>query len=300
MIRHRSGKTDTDRAGRWHSRAVSTDLPRFPPAEARKALRQEVGFGCPVPRCRSPFLEYHHFDPEWHLEQHHRQEGLIPLCSTHHAQAEAFTVDQLRQFKKLAHDHPAPGTFQWLRQELVGVVGSGIYHETPILVAIGNQPLIWFNRDELGHALLNVRMLTASSQARLCIQDNDFVLRGQPTDFESPPSGRLLRIRYDNGDYLRVEFREFKSLEAACNKFDHIPSDHMQFMIQTWPATFVIINMKVGGTGIQFSPNWTRWSAKGRGRTLIVSHSQVGLVLPAQLPAASARRGRAASADDQG
>jgi hypothetical protein len=138
------------------------------------------------------------------------------------------------------------------------VVGSGIYHETPILVAFGDQPLIWFNRDELGHALLNVRMLTGSNQPRLLIQDNDFVVRGDPTDFESPPSGHLLRVRYDNGDYLSVEFREFKSLEIACKKFEHIPQTDMQHLIRNWPMTFVIIRMKVGGTGVQFGPNWTK------------------------------------------
>ena len=272
-------EADTHRCGYWHNWMVPDDLTRFPPAYVRKALRHEVGFGCPVPKCRSPFLEYHHFDPEWHVEHHHRQEGLIPLCAKHHAQADAFTVVQLRQFKKLAHDRPAHDTFQWLRHELVGVVGSGIYHETPILVAFKNQPLIWFNRDELGHALLNVRMLTRSGQPRLLIQDNDFVVRGAPTDFESPPSGHLLRVRYDNGDYLRVEFREFKSLEAACKKFEHIPQADIRGLVQNWPMTFVIIRMKVGGTGIQFSPNWTRWSAKGKGRVLVISHCQVGLVL---------------------
>jgi hypothetical protein len=83
--------------GSW---LMPSDLARVPPADVRRALRLEVGFGCPVPRCRSPFLEYHHFDPEWHVEHHHRLEGLIPLCPTHHAQAAAFTIDQLRQFKK--------------------------------------------------------------------------------------------------------------------------------------------------------------------------------------------------------
>src|SRR4051812_5561180 len=99
---------------------VSDELSRDPPAEVRRTLRREVGFGCPIPRCRSPFLEYHHFDPEWHVEHHHRPEGLIPLCPTHHAQAAAFTVTQLRELKAAAHHRPASGRFEWLRRELVG------------------------------------------------------------------------------------------------------------------------------------------------------------------------------------
>jgi hypothetical protein len=177
---------------------MPSDLARVPPADVRKGLRREVGFGCPVPRCRSTFLEYHHFDPEWHIQHHHAPEGLIPLCPTHHAQAEAFTVDQLREFKQLARNRPATGRFEFLRRDLVGAVGGCLYHETPVLVRDGftNTDVIWFSRDEFGHALLNVRMGTTSDEERMWIQDNDFMVRGAPVDFETPPSGRLLRARY--------------------------------------------------------------------------------------------------------
>lgn len=276
----RSMNSITAGTERWEHERVVSDLPRVPPSDVRKALRREVGFGCPVPRCRSPFLEYHHFDPEWHVEHHHRLEGLIPLCPTHHAQAAAFTIEQLRQFKNRAHDRPAAGRFEWLRRELVGAVGSGLYHETPIMVQFRGIPVVWFSRDELGHALLNVRMITAAAgQERMCIQDNDFVLLGAPTDFESPPSGHKLRVRYDNGDYLRVEFREFRTLQAACNKFAHVPQADIQRIAPTWPQTFVLITMKVGGTPIQFGPTWTKWSPRGRGQTIITSYCRVGLSL---------------------
>jgi hypothetical protein len=36
------------------------------------ALRREVNLGCPVAGCGSPFLTWHHFDPPWKLEHHHR------------------------------------------------------------------------------------------------------------------------------------------------------------------------------------------------------------------------------------
>jgi hypothetical protein len=134
---------------------------RTPPATVRRILRSEVGFGCPIPRCRSPFLEYHHFDPEWHVEQHHRPEGMIPLCPTHHAQASAFSQQQLRELKTAAQERgPATGRFEWLRRDIVGAVGGCLYHETPILVQLRNEPMVWFERDEVGHALLNVALLT--------------------------------------------------------------------------------------------------------------------------------------------
>ena len=256
-------------------------IPRDPPADVRRFLRQEVRFGCPVPQCRSPFLEYHHFDPEWHVEHHHRLEGLIPLCPTHHAQAAAFTVDQLRQFKSTAHERPeASGRFAWLRRELVGAVGGCLYHETPVLVQVGSEPMVWFNRDELGHALLNVRMLTTPGHEmdRIRIQDNDFIVRGTPTDLECPPSGRLLRVRYANGDYMRVEFREIRSLQAASRRFPQIRQDALAVVCRDWPLTFVIVTMSAGGTSVRFGPTLTRLPRGNVMKGCVVSHCSVGLV----------------------
>jgi len=72
-------------------------------------LRKEVGFGCPAPKdtksalaCGNPFLEYHHFDPPWHVEYHHKPEGMVALCSAHHKKADkgAFTKEQILRMKR--------------------------------------------------------------------------------------------------------------------------------------------------------------------------------------------------------
>ena len=221
-------------------------------------------------------MQYHHFDPPWHIEHHNRPAGIIPLCPTHHAQAEAFTVEQLRDFKKIAHQNPATGRFEWLRQDLIGAVGGALYHETPVLVQYRSQPVIWFNRDELGNALLNVRMLSTSSELRMQILDSDFVVVGDPVNFETPPNGRLLRARYQNGDYLRIEFRSIKSPEVAAKKFPHIRSDWMTDIIQTWPSTFVMISTQVGGTPYRFGPTMTKIE-QGEMKGSIFSRGNVGL-----------------------
>jgi hypothetical protein len=255
-------------------------LQRNPPAEVRRQLRREVGFGCPVPRCRSPFLEYHHFDPEWHVENHHRPEGLIPLCPTHHAQAGAFSVEQLRHMKDVAAVRvPAAGRFLWLRRELVGAVGGCVCHETPVLVQMGDEPMVWFNRDEIGHALLNVRMLTTAGNEseRIRIEDNDFSLRGNPIDFECPPSGRLLRVRDANGDYMRVAFREVRTPEAAERAFPHINSGNFGWLQAVWPLTFVMISMHAGGTTVRFGPTMTRLPGNNTIRGAMMSHCGVGV-----------------------
>lgn len=79
---------------------------RTPPARIRERLRREVGFGCPVKGCGSPYLTWHHFDPPWSKHEHHEPNGMIALCREHHDQADAgaFTKDQLRAFKVATSD----------------------------------------------------------------------------------------------------------------------------------------------------------------------------------------------------
>ncbi len=79
---------------------------------------------------------------------------MIPLCPTHHAQADAFTLEQLREMKTAAPARQPTGRFAWLLRELVAVVGGCLYHETPVLIQYRNEPMVWFRRDDLGHALL--------------------------------------------------------------------------------------------------------------------------------------------------
>jgi hypothetical protein len=74
---------------------------RDPYRDVKRRLRREVGFTCPVEGCGNPYLTWHHFDPPWRVEHHHRPEGMIALCLEHAAQADndAFTHDQLRALK---------------------------------------------------------------------------------------------------------------------------------------------------------------------------------------------------------
>jgi hypothetical protein len=139
--------------------------------------------------------------------------------------------------------------------------------------------MVWFNRDAEGHALLNARMLTTAGheQERIRIQDNDFIVRGTPADFETPPSGRLLRVRYGNGDYMRVEFREIRSLEAAAGRFPHVRQDGIAMIESAWPMTFVIITMRAGGTDVRFGPTSTRLPGNNTISGGVISRCGVGL-----------------------
>src|SRR5436190_194003 len=130
-------------------------MDRTPPVSVRRALRAEVGFGCPVSGCANPYLEYHHFDPPWHEREHHDAAGMIALCAEHHRKADAgaFTGQQLRHMKR-SDDKAVAGRFDWLRNNLLAVVGGSLYYDTPVILQFRGERAIWFERDESGHMLL--------------------------------------------------------------------------------------------------------------------------------------------------
>ena len=234
------------------------DLPRTPPAEVRRELRREVGFGCPVSNCGNPYLEYHHFDPPWAQEHHHDPARMIALCATHHAQAAAWTADQLRSMKTIPKDRPeVHGRFEWMREDVLAVVGGNFFYETPNILLFRGQPMIWFNRDEERRLLLNLRMLTTSGLPRARLVDNDWIIRGEPIEVESPPNGRRLRVRYDNGDDLSIEFQEWADSAALDSEY---PRALALGQVLRFPLVTAGVTLNVGGTDYQFGPTTTHLS----------------------------------------
>ncbi len=164
---------------------------RTPPAKVMQILRTEVGFGCPVPNCGNPYLEWHHFNPVWKDKEHHNPEGMIALCAEHHKKADVggFTNEQLHKFKLQGKKsfEKIKGRFDWLRNKLIVVIGGNLFYETLNILQIGTKPIIWLRRDENGYLLLNFRMLTLSGENRLILEDNNWLQQGDLSDFECPP-----------------------------------------------------------------------------------------------------------------
>ncbi|MBD2101667.1 hypothetical protein [Leptolyngbya sp. FACHB-261] len=147
------------------------------------------------------------------------------------------------------------GRFSWMRNDLLAVIGGNFFVRTPTIFTFRSEKRIWLERDEDGYLLLNVHMLSASGLPRARINNNYWIAKGDPSDLECPPSGKLLRIRYDNGDDLRVEFTELASLEAALARYSECPERLREHV--TFPVTAVEVQMNVGGTDIRFGPKQT-------------------------------------------
>jgi hypothetical protein len=253
---------------------------RTPPIEVRRQLRREVGFECPVPGCGSPYLYWHHFDPAWRERQHHDPAGMIAVCGLHHPQADqgAFTTDQLREMK--AHgaerNREVQGRLEWTREDLLTVVGGNFYYETPIPVRFRDQAVVGLTRDERGQLLLDTNMLSASRDPRMAIQENFWIVRGNPLDVECPPHGRLVSAEYTNGDRLRVEFIPDLDASALASRYPGAGLDRARANLPD-RVTAVEIQMRVGGTEMEFGPRETRLPGGSLMRNYFASHCGVGL-----------------------
>ncbi len=248
---------------------------RTPPIEVRRRLRHEVGFGCPANECGNPYLEWHHFDPPWSEREHHDPAGMVALCGEHHSKADAgtYTADQLHAFKG-NRAALASGQFEWMRNDLLVVVGGNFYHETPIAVQRGEQPLVWLNRDDDGYLLLNLHMLTAGQEPRAMMQDNFWVALGSPTDLECTPSGKRLKVEYANDDQLKVEFFPLNSVDEVDVRY---PEAHAASWPISFPITAVEVQMKIGGTDFGFGPRSTKLGAVQM-TNCFMSHCLAGLL----------------------
>jgi hypothetical protein len=237
-----------------------------------------VGFVCPVPGCNKPYLEWHHFDPPWHVQQHHNTKGMIALCREHHIQADhgAFTKEQFRKLKKHGNENwkAIKGEFNWLRNKLLVYVAGNFYYNTDIPIEFNGEPLIWFNRNKEGYLLLNLNMLTASGRPRAYLRDNEWFNTGHAEDIECPPSAKRLEIQYENGDRLKIEYIELLSLDEAHSKYS---KDIIGFSEVVFPVTAVEVSIDVANTDLHIVPSKALFGSNMTGCFAV--NCRVGLAL---------------------
>ncbi|RYU63335.1 HNH endonuclease [Aliivibrio finisterrensis] len=222
------------------------------PPEIKRILRNEVGFGCPIKGCGNPYLEYHHFDPPVNVRPHNEPSGMIALCAQHHKKADGgtYTIEQLHEFKcDRSNAELVKGNLDWLRKDLLAVVGGNFYYETPRIIVIDGKELVSLHRDEDGYLRLNVNMFSLEAEERIIIDNNSWENIGSPVDLRCPPQGKELEVKYANGDYLYLRFIELNNLETAIKRYGSDIFSSVQF-----PITAVEVNMTIANTSFSLTP----------------------------------------------
>lgn len=197
---------------------------RTPPANVRHELRREVNFGCPVSKCGTPYLTWHHFDPPWSEKHHHNPEGMIALCPEHASLADGgkWLKEQIRAMKENPYitSTLVSKEFGYLRKQIVCRLGNLAFNVPNILV-INGERVIGFVRDPDGYLRLNILLRDSTGTPILEMEDNDWVSyppelfdlvckpQGRELQIKSNDSQTEMKIRFD--DYTLEEFRDIRN-----------------------------------------------------------------------------------------
>jgi hypothetical protein len=183
---------------------------------------------------------------------------MLALCAEHHAKADAgaFTKQQLRAAKDNGRLHAAvvSGRLEWMRRQLLAIVGGNYYFESDVILRVGQMPIIWFGRDSDGYLLLNIRLLHRNGQAPFVIKDNYWFAGEHVDDVVCPPSGRIIKLIYSSGSEVRVEFIDLNDYESAHQRY---PMADIASWAVPFPITAAEVQYRIAATGLDFGPDWT-------------------------------------------
>lgn len=235
-------------------------LESIPSPEIRAELRREVGFGCPVPGCANPFFTWHQFDPPAPGGDEFDPAGMIALCPRHGARAFAggYSREELIEFKQGAAARAVQTKRQlgWMNRRLLIAAGGNFYYHPEVVVRVEGEPVLWIKRDPADYMLVNINMATKSGEARTIIEDNFLLASGDAEEIRIQPSGKLLRMAYENGDELTLNFFDIVSIDALRRRYIESQAPHWdpKRWHLAYPHTVLELGMTVAGTDIDFDP----------------------------------------------
>lgn len=195
---------------------------RTPKKNIRELLRKEVNFGCPVDGCGSPYLTWHHFEPQWSEREHHDPEGMIALCIRCHplADGDRWTSEQLREMKSdpYVKYSEISDTYGYLRVSFETLVGNVASNVKNVLV-INDERVIGFEKDDKGYNRLNIRIKDRYGKIILEMENNDWtVFTSEIFDLICTAQGKELSVISKDKDinfhikYRKYTIRKYKQL----------------------------------------------------------------------------------------
>jgi len=127
------------------------NLSRTIPSETKHEVRKRCGFGCVI--CGLAIYEYEHFSPEFIHATSHDSNGITLLCPNHHAKKtkgilSRETVAKYNQNPKALRKGFISEEFDLYSNELLITMGTISFIRTPIIIQIGDEPILYIAPSE--------------------------------------------------------------------------------------------------------------------------------------------------------
>jgi hypothetical protein len=189
---------------------VSRDSTRFPqrnrfglsrdvPADTRRRVRQQCGFGCVL--CGHPICQYEHIDPEFADARSHDAGKMALLCGTCHDKVTRGLTSKDKV--KRARDNPCTFSRGLVRDAFDFAspfqlrIGTNTVQDVRSIIRSRKDAFEWFRidpaEDETGPPMVTARFFDANDQLSLEIVENEWRCKTSVWDLEI--DGQVLRVR---------------------------------------------------------------------------------------------------------
>jgi hypothetical protein len=199
-------------------------LNRTIPEKVKSQLRLEVNFGCPLPDCGNPMLTWHHFDPPWHIRNHHDPKGMIALCHEHHSMADqgVFSNEQLHTYKNNPNELSlVKSKFLWFPEASIIRLG-GCYAQDWCELSLYERPLLEIKRDSDGLTKICFILFNENGETIAAMNKNEFTVRPENIhDFTVAASSNRIKIWYEKrniGFELHYSRKTMEQIEVIIAK----------------------------------------------------------------------------------
>lgn len=180
-------------------------LSRAIPADVKRLVRQQCGFGCVS--CGCLIYDYEHFAPPWSDAQHHDPDGIALLCPTCHSRKERGrdTTERIAQLRHSSTLRADPrDVFLPATDDFVVRLGGITAHRPKSVLRIHGEDLLTIREPEEVGAPLRVSCRFYDDDEKLCfeIHNNEVTCSRKAWDVEQ--QGSLITIRSGPG---KIAFR---------------------------------------------------------------------------------------------
>lgn len=194
-------------------------LSREIPADVKRRVRQECGFGCAY--CGKAIVEYHHFDPPFADAHAHNADGIILLCPNHHSKFGDVPAQTIREYRKSPRCRKVGFTrdeFLFRSNQIPKVRLGNITATSGQIIRHGNRVLLGLTEaEEDGPLRLTCELFDRGNNLLLSILNNELTIGGNHFDVEiernqisirRKPRDIVLRIKTNRIDEVTITHLE--------------------------------------------------------------------------------------------
>lgn len=221
------------------------DLPRHIPAEIKREVRKNCGFGCVV--CGSAFYEYEHFNPEYNEAIIHDPAGITLLCAKHHddktrGRMSNKILEEAAANPKCKQTGFSHGALEFGTKDSIVQIGSTYFIEARNIISVNGETILSIKKPEAESAPFLLTLVTEDSRNSNRVIDNEWI--GDVKSWDITTIGRSITVR----DAIGSVILDIENIPSEKFIINHINITFKGFKIETkLIAEKIIDNVLVQG-----------------------------------------------------